>query len=59
MSAIVKNMRSVWSAWSLSAEGCMKAIKDLSCEMAEGWAEAEAFWREHPETRPESLYYPM
>lgn len=56
MTAIVKNIRSVWS---VSVEECVKAIKGLSNEMAEGWAEAEAYWREHPETRPESLYYPM
>lgn len=59
MTAIVKNIKSMWSVCGLTAEGCAKAIKRECREFAETWAETEAYWREHPELRPEYFHYHM
>lgn len=53
MKAIVKNMKSVWNVCGQAAERCVKAAKREMGEYKASWADAEAYWIQHPEDRPE------
>lgn len=50
MKATVKNM---WNVCGKTAERFVKAAKREVGEYQADWAAAEAYWMQHPETRPE------
>lgn len=48
MTAIIKNIRSIWNMNGLTADACRKAVEEFRL----GWLEADAYWKEHPEATP-------
>lgn len=46
MKAIVNNIKNMWNV-------CGNVVKRELNEFELGWAEAEEYWKEHPEARPE------
>lgn len=57
MTAMIKNFKTMQGVCGMTIDGCVNAAKRIFRELAEGWAESEAYWRAHPELRPVQFYH--